>query len=43
MRLAQENVPAQSSSFEPTLYSDDTITNEEEQDDDDGEYSVGDF
>lgn len=36
MRLAQENVPAQWLSFEPTVYSDDTITDEEEEDDDDG-------
>lgn len=36
-------VPAQSSSFKPTLYSDDTITDDaEEDDDDDGEYSMGD-
>lgn len=34
-------VPAQSSSFKPTLYSDDTITDDaEEDDDDDGEYSM---
>lgn len=42
VRLGQEKVPAHSSSFEPTVYSDDTITDEEEEDDDDGEYSVGD-
>lgn len=42
VRLGQEKVPAHSSSFEPTVYSDDTITDEEEEDDVDGEYSVGD-
>lgn len=46
VRLGQEKVPAQSSSFKPTLYSDDTITkdveDDDEEDDDDGEYSLGD-
>lgn len=40
VRLGQEEVPAQLSSFEPTLYSDDTIT-EDAEDNDDGEYSMG--